>query len=398
MNSTQLHINNRQGVQLSATIEFPTNQKPSHIAIFSHCFTCSSSLNAVRNINRALTQKGFAVVRFDFTGLGKSGGDFKNSHFEANVEDLLDVHAFISEKYFAPELIIGHSLGGSAAIVAASKIDAIKAVCTIGSPSDVEHTTKHFKDQVKELNETGQTKVSIGGRKFLVNQEFVDGFKRHNLPKIIQSLRKPILILHSPIDEIVSVKNAQEIYQNALHPKSYVSLDDADHLLTKKEDSIYAGNIIAAWVRKYLPKVELDLLHPNKHQLIAHLHAKEDKFTTSINSTNHSVLADEPQSFGGTDYGMSPYELVTSGLAACTAMTINLYAERKKWVLDDVNVFLSHTKEKNAEGKLIDVFKKEIEVIGDLTTEQKDRLVEIGAKCPVHKTLSGSSIIETLKK
>ena len=398
MNLTELQIKNRNGVTLSAAIEFPTDQKASHIAIFSHCFTCNSNLNAVRNINRALNQNGFAVVRFDFTGLGKSGGDFKNSHFEANVEDLIDVHAYITEQYFAPEFIIGHSLGGSAAIVAASKIPELKAVCTIGSPADIEHTTKHFNNQIAELTETGQTKVEIGGRKFTVNQNFVDGFKKHNLPQIIKSLHKPILIFHSPVDEIVSVKNAQEIYENASHPKSYVSLDDADHLLTKREDSIYVGNVISAWVRKYLPQVVQERNDPDKHQLVAYLNAKEDKLTTAINTANHGVLADEPISFGGENYGMAPYELVTAGLAACTAMTVNLYAIRKKWPLDDIKVYLSHGKEKDENGDVIDVFKKEIQVTGDLDDAQRERLIEIAAKCPVHKTLSRSSQIETVKK
>ncbi len=244
MNSTILNLKNRKGVSLSTTIEFPSNQKASHIAIFSHCFTCNSNMNAVRNITRSLNQNGIAVVRFDFTGLGRSGGNFENSHFEANVEDLIDVHAYVKEHYFAPELIIGHSLGGAAAIVAGSKIPDLKAVCTVGAPADIDHTTKHFKDQIGELTETGKTDVLIGGRSFTVNKTFVEGFKKHDLPQIIKSLHKPILILHSPIDETVSINNAQEIYQNATHPKSFISLDDADHLLTKRDDSIYVGNVI----------------------------------------------------------------------------------------------------------------------------------------------------------
>lgn len=398
MNATALEITNRKGVLLSATMEFPSNQKASHIAIFSHCFTCTSNINAVRNINRTLNQNGIAVVRFDFTGLGNSGGDFKNSHFEANVEDLIDVHTFVSENYFAPELIIGHSLGGAAAIVAASKIEALKAVCTIGSPADIEHTTKHFKDQLSELSDVGQTNVQIGGREFTVNKNFVEGFKKHDLPKIIKALHKPILILHSPTDEIVSIKNAQEIYQNAMHPKSYISLDDADHLLTKKEDSIYVGNIIASWVGKYLPQIKTAQHNPGKHQLVGYLNAKEDDFTTVINTDNHGTLADEPIEVGGDDYGMSPYQFVTAGLAACTVMTMNMYAKRKNWPLEEAKVYLSHSKEKNEEGEMVDVFKKEIEVIGVLDETQKARLVEIAAKCPVHKTLSRSSSIETVQR
>lgn len=398
MNTQELKIKNRDGVELSATIDFPSNQKPSQIAIFSHCFTCTSNLNAVRNINRALTQNGFAVVRFDFTGLGKSGGDFKNSHFEANVEDLVDVHQYITENYFAPEFIVGHSLGGSAAIVAAHKIPALKAVCTIGSPADVEHTTKHFKSQVKELEDNGETQVTIGGREYSVNQNFVDGFKKHKLPEIIKSLKKPILIFHSPIDEVVGVYNAQEIYENAMHPKSFVSLDDADHLLSKKEDSLYVGNVISSWVSRYLPKKQKEKQDPEKHQLVANLNLVEDKFTTSISTDDHTLLADEPVSLGGDNFGMSPYELVSAGLAACTTMTLKLYAERKKWSLKDVKVYLSHAKEKNEQGETVDVFKKEIEIKGAVDDTQKDRLIEIASKCPVHKTLVNTSQIYTVLK
>jgi len=398
MNRTTLTIKNRDGIKLSTTLEFPANQKPSHIAIFSHCFTCNSSSNAVRNINRALTKNGFAVARFDFTGLGKSTGDFEDSHFEANVEDLQDVHDYITEHYFAPELIIGHSLGGSAAIVAASFIPELKAVCTIGSPADIEHTTKHFKDQLTELSETGKTTVQIGGRDFVINKNFVDGFRKYNLPAIIKSLEKPILILHSPTDEVVAITNAQQIYEHATHPKSFVSLESADHLLTEREDSLYIGEVISSWVRRYLPKRQERNHTPNQHQLVAYLNTKEDAFTTTISTNNNNIIADEPSEISGDDFGFSPYELVASGLAACTAMTVNLYAKRKKWNLDEIKVYLTHQKEK-AGDEVKDVFTKELRFTGDLDDSQRARVVEIAAKCPVHKTLSTtSSIITSLKK
>ncbi|MCP4520176.1 MAG: OsmC family protein [Cytophagales bacterium] len=397
MNTTRLKITNRYGTDLSVTVDFPSNQKAYHIAIFSHCFTCHSNINAVRNINRALNKNGIAVVRFDFTGLGRSSGNFSDSHFEANVEDLLDVHEHITKEYFAPELIIGHSLGGSAAIVAASLLPNIKAVSTIGSPSDVEHTTKHFRDQLEELEETGKTSVQIGGRNFVIDQGFVDGFKKHKLPEIIKSLHKPILIFHSPVDETVSIDNAQEIYQNAMHPKSFISLDKADHLLTNREDSLYVGEVISSWAIKYLPKVEKERLDPDKHELVAHLNAQESKFTTTINTDNHGLTADEPTSLGGNNYGMAPYELVTAGLASCTVMTVNMYAQRKEWDLEEVMVYMSHSKEKR-EGEVVDIFKKELVFKGNLDQQQRNRLVEIAAKCPVHKTLSKGSLIETVER
>lgn len=392
--ATSIYIPNRHGSQLAATVEFPNNQKASHIAIFSHCFTCTSNLNAVRNITRALNQNGIAVVRFDFTGLGKSTGEFENSHFEANVEDLQDVHAYITKEYFAPTLIIGHSLGGSAAIVAASLIPEIKAVSTIGSPADIEHTTKHFKDQISELESKGNTTVQIGGRDFMVNKNFVDGFRRHDLNTIVKSLHKPILIFHSPTDEVVGMENAQKIYESAVHPKSFISLDKADHLLTEKTDSIYVGEVISSWAKKYLPQKEVKRLNPEKHQLVAHLDAAEDKFTTTINTDNHGLIADEPTEIGGDDYGMAPFELVSAGLAACTVMTVNMYAQRKQWPLTDIKAFITHQKE-DRNGEKVDVFIKELEFKGDLDDKQKERLKEIAAKCPVHKTLSASSSIET---
>ncbi len=397
MNKTDFTLTNRHGAALSATIEFPGNRKASHIALFSHCFTCHSNINAVRNISRSLLKNGVAVVRFDFTGLGKSSGNFKDSHFEANIEDIEDVNNYITENYFAPSLIIGHSLGGSAAIVAASILDNIKAVCTIGSPAAIEHTTKHFRDQLDELNTKGETTVQIGGRPFTINQEFVDGFKQHYLPDILKSMHKPILIFHSPVDEIVSIDNAQQLYESARHPKSFVSLDKADHLLNNKEDSLYVGDVIATWVRKYLPKEEITSANPEEHQLVATLNTKEDTYTTSINSDNHGLIADEPSDIGGNNYGMSPYELVSAGLAACTAMTINMYARRKEWNLDEVKVFISHKKEKREEGT-IDLFVKELDIEGDLDSDQKNRLIEIAAKCPVHKTLANASVIETKQR
>lgn len=382
MSSTHLTIKNRHGVDLYATIEFPNNQKASEIAIFAHCFTCTSNINAVRNISRSLTQNGIAVVRFDFTGLGKSKGKFENSHFEANVEDLQDVHEYITKKYFAPSLIIGHSLGGLAAIVAASLIPTIKAVSTIGSPASIEHTTKHFKDQIQGLSEKGFTKVIIGGRDFTVNKKFVDGFNRHDVKNIITSLRKPLLIFHSPVDEIVGIENAKIIYENAKHPKSFVSLDKASHLLEDKSDSLYVGEIISTWVKKYLPNNDIKKLSPDDYQLVAKLNSEEGKFITTIKTESHGLIADEPISVGGTNIGMSPFELLASGLAACTAMTVNLYAQRKEWDLKEVLVYVDYEKVQSS-----DVFKKKIKLVGDLDEIKRKRLIENASKCPVHKTV-----------
>lgn len=394
MNTSKIQITNRKGETLAGYIDFPNSQKPKQYALFAHCFTCNSQFNAVRNISQALNLEGIAVVRFDFTGLGNSEGEFAESHFEANVEDLIDVNQYLIENYQAPQLLIGHSLGGAAAIVAASQIENIKAVCTIGTPSDIMHTTKHFASQLGDLEQNQITEVSIGGRNFKISKAFVDGFKKHNLPEVIKNLRKPILVMHAPFDEIVDINNAHTIYHSALHPKSFISLDTADHLLTKKDDSCYAGNMIASWASRYIDLAKEETLDPDTHQLVGHLNLLEDNFATSINTKNHGLLADEPKSAGGDDLGMAPYELVSAGLAACTVMTVKLYAERKKWKLDEVYTYISHHKEKR-DDKFVDVFKKELDFIGDLDDKQKERLREIAGKCPVHRTLSKGAITET---
>lgn len=394
MRTTALKIDNQKGNDLQAFIDFPNNQQPKQYAIFAHCFTCNSQFNAARSIVQGLNRAGIAVLRFDFTGLGKSTGEFSESHFEANIDDILAVNNYMKEHYQLPELIIGHSLGGAAAIVAASSLDNIKAVATIGTPSDIGHTTKHFADQISHLGTDEKAEVTIGGRSFVITGRFVEGFKQHNLPEITKKLRKPILILHAPFDEIVGIENAHEIYQNAMHPKSFVSLDGANHLLSNKADSLYVGEVIGIWAKRYINLKESPKNDPEQHQVVGHLNLIEDNFTTSIHSQNHGLIADEPLDVGGDNLGMSPYELVSAGLAACTVMTVKLYAERKKWNLQEAFAYISHKKE-TVDNKKIDVFTKTLQFIGDLDDQQKERLRQIAGKCPVHRTLEGEVQIET---
>lgn len=251
MQNKKLNIQNAKGFQLQAHLELPERGDPSHFAIFAHCFTCNSNLKPVKNISRALTGHGFGVVRFDFTGLGESEGDFADSYFSANVDDLLAVHEFMANNYKAPSLLIGHSLGGAAVIVAASQLPSVSAVATIGAPATVSHVKKHFSHSSEEIQEKGDVKINIGGRPFKINQEFVADFDKTDLPEITKALRKPILIMHSPLDKIVGIDNAHTLYTNAHHPKSFVSLNDADHLLLKEQDSVYVGNMIGTWVQAY---------------------------------------------------------------------------------------------------------------------------------------------------
>jgi uncharacterized OsmC-like protein/pimeloyl-ACP methyl ester carboxylesterase len=395
----KLQITNAKGYVLNAFLELPANQKPHSYAIFGHCFTCSGSLNAVKNISRELTNHGFGVLRFDFTGLGLSEGTFKESHFTANVKDLLDVHQYMKENYAAPSLLVGHSLGGAAVLVAASLLDDVKAVATIGSPSKVEHVKRLFTYDNPDFEKNNLVEVNIGGRPFTIDKTFVDNFSEINLHQIVRDLRKPYLILHSPIDKIVGIENAKELYQEAHHPKSFISLDNADHLLLKRADSEYVGKMIGTWAERYFESKTIEKLSTEGEQVVGHLDLIENNFTTSIQTFKHILTADEPAFVGGDDFGPSPYELLNAGLAACTAMTLKLYAERKKWDLQEVFVYLSHEKkhheDMSGKSNQIDFISKKLKMVGHLTEEQKIRLKDIAAKCPVHKTLTSGAVIET---
>lgn len=396
MKNKELKIKRNNDVTLHAYLELPADGKPEQFALFAHCFTCNSELSAVKNISRELTSHGFGVVRFDFTGLGKSTGNFSDSDFSANIQDLCEVSDYLEEHYSAPTLIIGHSLGGAAALVAAYKIDKIKAVVTIGAPAAANHVTHLFKDNLAEIKKEGSAEVNIGGRPFKIKKQFIDDLNDHDVLSHLKDLKKPLLILHSPQDEIVSIENAAEIYQNAFHPKSFVSLDGADHLLKKRRDSKYVGSVIGAWVERYLElsPEEKKKIDTRGHHVAAHL-VLEDNFVTQITNGKKTILADEPEDVGGDDTGFSPYELISAGLAACTAMTVKLYAERKDWPLNEVYVFVNHQKEKDDTDNKRDVFAKKLDFAGSLDEKQKQRLAEIAAKCPTHKTLESSSIIKT---
>ncbi|MCF8713505.1 OsmC family protein [Joostella atrarenae] len=402
MKSSKLEITNKKGYKLQAHLELPANQKPNNYVIFAHCFTCNSSFNAVRNVSRSLTNHGFGVVRFDFTGLGQSEGEFAESHFSANVDDLIAVNEYLAENLQAPTLLVGHSLGGAAVLVAASKLKNIKAVATIGAPASVSHVKHLFSHQIDDIESKGNVEVNIGGRPFAIDEEFVKDFDKTNLPEIVKSLRKPLLIMHAPFDKTVGIENAHELYHNAIHPKSFVSLDDADHLLSKSVDSEYVGDIIGTWVQRYIKPQENEMLGTNGEQLVAHLNLKEDNFTTNIQTKKHSFIADEPGSIGGDDFGPGPYDFLSAGLAACSAMTVKLYAERKEWELEEVYVYVTHSK-KHSDDLMIDVEKsgkidhlsKKLKFIGNLDDTQRKKLKEIASKCPVHRTLQSEVIIET---
>lgn len=399
MKSFKVIFTNRKGERLSGKLEFPVDQKPYTFAIFAHCFTCNKNLSAIHNISRALSLNGIGVLRFDFTGLGESEGEFEDTDFTSNVEDLVDAAAFLEEKYGPPELIIGHSFGGPAALVAASLISSIKAVVTINSPFEPEHVKHLLGDMQEKIRREGQAMVNIGGRPFSIRKQFLEDIESVDMESLVKGLNKALLIMHSPQDSIVEIRQAATLYETARHPKSFISLDKADHLLSEASDSLYVAEIISSWMRKYISRPAEAPIESERRIAIR---TGPDGFTTEIKAGNHAILADEPESMGGKDLGLTPYDLLVSGLGACTGMTLRMYADRKKWPLKNIIVHLEHGKvhfedSKEEEGKpnMIDHIIREIELEGDLTEEQKQKLLEIANKCPVHKTLHSEISIDT---
>ncbi|WP_026451519.1 bifunctional alpha/beta hydrolase/OsmC family protein [Aequorivita capsosiphonis] len=400
MNIQKVNFTNKDKEQLAGRLELPLDRKPHNYVIFAHCFTCTKNLTAIRNVGRALTNAGFGVLRFDFTGLGESEGDFENTNFSGNVEDLVEAADFLKENFMAPTLIIGHSLGGAAAMFAATQLPSIKAVAVINSPSSPSHVMHLLKDSEQEITKNGKAKVNLGGVDFTIKKQFLDDLKNKSLSNVVSDFRKALLILHSPQDKIVGIKNAEEIYKAAHHPKSFISLDGVDHLLSKKEDSKYVGEVIAGWASRYVeipPEEELK----SKSKVAASLN-KDENFTTNLKLGDHYLIADEPTTFGGNNFGPSPYEFLSAGLAACTAMTIQMYATRKKWEVENVSVHINYSKDHavdcehcEEDSAKIDTFNRDIRFKGNLTDEQKNRLLEIADKCPVHKTLHSKTQVIT---
>lgn len=392
MSSEKISFTNAQGHQLSAKLELPLDKKPKATAIFAHCFTCSKNLRAVKNIARGLTSEGIAVLLFDFTGLGNSEGNFEETNFSSNIEDLFAASSYLKENYQQPNILIGHSLGGAAALFAGNQMDYIQAVVTIGAPFDPYHVTKLLKSGLEEIESKGSAEINIGGRPFTINKTFIDDLKKHNPEVVAKSFRRPLLIFHSPQDETVSIENAAKIYTAAHHPKSFISLNGADHLLSKTKDSLYVGKLIGSWLRRYMDMEEDARLIETDSQVV--VETPSDNFTTDIQIGKHRIIADEPKEVGGHELGPSPYGLLTAALGACTSMTLQMYAKRKGWNLLNVRVHVSHDKDyakdcKDCESNStkIDLFHRKIELTGHLDEAQRKRLLEIADKCPVHKTL-----------
>ena len=409
MRFEKIHFANPQGEKISARLDLPTEGPPVAYTLFAHCFTCSKNLVAVRHISQALTARGFAVLRFDFTGLGESEGEFSETNFSSNVADLIAAANFLEEHYEAPRILVGHSLGGAAVLQAAGRLPGTVAVATIGAPYDPGHVEHLFESSKAEIEATGEAVVNLGGRPFTIKKQFLDDLDAQTVEETIKNLDRALLIFHSPVDQIVGVENAASIYKSAKHPKSFVSLDQADHLLTNPEDSEYVGTVLAAWAQKYIgPINKRDAEHDKSHHHEGYVVTRIEKshYRTDIYAGGHTLVADEPKSVGGTDLGPTPYDLLNAGLGACTVITLRMYADRKGWPLTAVTARIKHEKvhakdcetcdKKDITGK-IDRITREIMLEGPLDAAQRSRLIEISNRCPVHRTLHGHIHVDTVE-
>lgn len=400
--SQKLTFVNAAGHKLAARLDLPEGP-PRAVALFAHCFTCGKDSVAAHRIARALAEHDIATFRFDFSGIGDSAGEFENATFTANVTDLVRAAETLREELAAPTLLIGHSLGGAAVLAAAEQIPEVKAVVTIGAPADPKHVVGLFEEHVPNIDEHGEAEVVLAGRKFRIRREFLDDVAGQPQAERIAGLGRALLVMHAPHDEYVDVDEAREIYEMAKHPKSFVSLDDADHLLTDPGEATYAAGVIAAWADRYLPPTpaEADQV-PTEPSTAIVSDAGGGKFTQRVQVGRHIVIADEPANAGGDDLGPTPYGLLLAALGACTSMSMRMYAERKNWPLRSTTVTLSHSRihakdceDCDTEKGMLDHINREIEIDGDLDVDQRGRLLEIADKCPVHRTLHSEVVVHT---
>ncbi len=403
MPSTRVDFPGSQSHALAGRLDTPDGT-PRAWALFAHCFTCSKDTKAAAYIARALADAGFGVLRFDFTGLGGSGGDFSNTHFSSNVDDLVAAADWLHAHHGQPALLVGHSLGGAAVLAAAHRIAGARAVATVGAPCDPAHVTHQFGSDLQVIEREGQALVKLAGREFTIRRSFIDDVSGQPQAARIRALRRPLLVLHAPGDNVVPIDNARHLFEAALHPKSFVSLDGADHLLTRAADAQYAAGLIAAWAARYLPEAPEP---PPSQAVLEHGTVRVSErgtgaFAVSIQAGRHTLVGDEPRSVGGDDAGPSPYELLLAALGECTVMTLRMYARQKQWPLENVHVTLSHDKIHAAdcadceakEGK-VDRIERVIELIGPLDAAQRARMMEIADRCPVHRTLHAKVTVVT---
>jgi putative redox protein len=391
-----------QGQTLAARLDRP-DRPPRAYALFAHCFTCTKDVFAAQRIAEALAEQGVAVLRFDFTGLGHSEGEFANTDFTSNLDDLVAAADFLGRERAAPQLLIGHSLGGAAVIAAARRIPAARAVATIGAPADPDHVRHLLADATDRIEAEGRAEVELAGRRFTISRKFLDDIAQQTLHDDLAQLRKALMVFHAPLDAVVGIDNASAIFGAAKHPKSFISLDDADHLLSRRKDAVYVAHTLAAWAERYLdaPADDAearDLPAPAEGEVIVQ-ETGAGGFQNAVRAGRHRLQADEPRAVGGTDTGPTPYDFLLTALGACTSMTLRMYAARKKLALRRVTVRLRHEKihaEDSASGDgRVDLMTRHIQIEGDLSQAERQRLIEIADKCPVHRTLEGDIRVRT---
>ncbi len=405
IDSDKITFSGGLGFDLDARLDRPQGEIRAY-AIFAHCFTCSKQILAAKYIATELARAGVAVLRFDFTGLGSSHGEFANTNFSSNIQDLIAAADHLRQNFAAPTLLIGHSLGGAAVLAAAGEIAEVKAVATIGAPADAAHVIENFHGSIDEIETKGVADVSLAGRKFTIQKQFLDDLKSSSLDDRIANLHRDLLVLHAPLDDTVGIDNATRIFIKAKHPKSFVSLDRADHLLSNREDAAYAARVIAGWASRHLKP-----LAAGEHDAVENVvvtETGEGKFQNLVAAGVHRLLADEPVSVGGLNTGPTPYDYLAIALGACTSMTIRMYAEFKKIDLGEISVEVSHAKvhaedcmdcaaSQKQNGGKIDRFERLISTGGSVSPELEAKILSIADKCPVHKTLeAGASVVTRL--
>ncbi len=406
MSRIKATFHNSQGEALAGLLEIPAGTVKAY-ALFAHCFTCSKDIAAASRITRALAEQGIAVLRFDFTGLGNSEGDFSNTNFSSNLQDLIAAADYLQQHYVAPALLIGHSLGGAAVLAVVQRLESVKAVVTIGAPATAGHVRHLFADSVQEIMDEQTACVELGGRSFKIQRQLIEDLENYNTLDHIKALKKALLIFHSPLDNIVPIDEATRIYTAAMHPKSFVSLDHADHLLSRAQDSQYVANVLAAWAGRYLETDDVQgadkaMTAPSVKSGSVIVRERDKKFTREIFTEHHQLISDEPEAMGGADLGANPYELLLAALGSCTSMTLRMYANHKQLDLQAIEVELHHSRVHaedcascEDQAPLVDRITRVISLSGNLDDQQRSRLLEIANSCPVHKTLENQIHIET---
>jgi len=397
MPTERLEFTSPQGVMLDARLDLPV-ERVRATALFAHCFTCGKDIAAARRIGARLAAGGIAVLRFDFTGLGRSGGAFEETTFASNVGDLAAAAGALADRIAPPALLIGHSLGGAAVLKAAGALPSVKAVATIGAPFEPGHVTGNFGDALGRIAAEGSAEVNLGGRPIRIGRDFVDGVDGLDLTDAIAGLNRALLVMHAPLDSVVGIDNATRIFTAAKHPKSFVTLDSADHLVSAEADAVYAADLIAAWAARYVDMDEGPAPAAAPEGIVRV--RENDGFLQDVTANRHHIHADEPRSMGGTDMGMTPYNLLCAALGACTSMTLRMYADRKGWPLEGVTVDVSHDRSHAKDAGTsadtrADRFHRTITIDGELSDNQRSKLLEIADKCPVHRSLESGARIDT---